>query len=156
MAKYLALLLLAFSVALIVGIGVMDATGTLDEIEEEREIAEAYCYQSYGDASVYSANTVGGHGGFHCVANVMGGRGDQHYHEVTDGARQAAVAANQSGASVDWGDVERYKDSTPTGRFLRRTAALLPLALGIVGMVVGAGWFRGRRSDNTDEAEGDA
>jgi len=152
--KIVLTLIIALAVAG-VGIAAFDAAGIPEQFEEKHEVAQAYCYQSYGDAEVYNPNTAMGHGGFHCVGNVMAERGDPHYHEVTTEARRAAVEANRSGRSVDWSRVDRYKDSGPTERYLHQTVAVLPSALGVAGLAVGLGWVQRKRTDNADKTGGE-
>lgn len=106
-------------------------------IQHSTEVAKAYCYQAFGDSSIYVANVVGGHGGYHCLANEH----DPHYHQVTQEARQAAHRANQTGEDVDWAEISRYKEQSPTEEYLLELGAVVPIAfvgatvVGVIGLV---------------------
>jgi len=111
-----ALTVVVASAVFVAGVSVFESVGASEvKWEENREAAEAYCYQAFGNPGVYSAAVTGGHGGYHCVAN----QDSPHYHATTREARQAALEANETGNRVDWATVDRFKP-------MHKRAGLIP------------------------------
>jgi hypothetical protein len=118
------------------------------EMQAQHEMAQAYCEQVFGDEDVIISNVVGNHGGYHCLANDGS---EPHYHEVTQEARQAALEAQRNGEQVDWSTVDRYKDTGPWERQLQSYLSLLPVTVGVIGLVVGIGVIQRRRKGGSIE-----
>lgn len=142
-------LALGFVVLVIAGVigGQLYSELHSDEFSAYVEKAEAYCFQSYGDASLLNAQVVGHHGGFHCAAN----RDDPHLHDVTDEALEAAFHANQSGETVDWSGVDRYGPRDQRGFFpdLKLFGSVIGVALAMSGGLR----FVGRRRNWGDDEQ---
>jgi hypothetical protein len=117
------------------------------EMQAQHEMAQAYCEQAFGDDDVVVSAVVGGHGGYHCLANQH----EPHYHEVTQEARQAALEAERNGDRVDWSTVDRYKDTGPWERQLQTYVSTIPIALGVMVLGYGVGQIQRRRKESSIE-----
>lgn len=107
--------------------------------EQARAEASAYCNQVYDDPSVYSAAVVGNHGGFHCVGNEDG----PHLHAIPQKYKEQAYRAQQDGTDLGWDVATAHEHKEPREHYLIRNGrVLLPLLVGVVGIVVAAGFVQ--------------
>jgi len=140
------LALIVASAVAFVGVHVLNLHSQ-QEMQAQHEMAQAYCEQAFGDDDVVVSAVVGGHGGYHCLANQH----EPHYHEVTQEARQAALEAERNGEQVDWSTVDRYKDTGPWERQLQSYVSMLPITLGIIALALGIGVIQRRRREGSIE-----